>query len=141
MSQARGRRYDVATMQEARRLFDGGWSPHQIRQILLRRGLDVSRRTITRWVDPRAAERQREADRRAKAARRARSGSWFRADATVEFRMARLRELAEVGVPHTSAAKVLTLAFGVEVTEWMVRKALHDGTVPRPWRPRLGVAA
>lgn len=131
-----GVRHSSATIAEARELARGGWSAYAIAQILQRRGTRVSEGTVRTWVDPRHAERRRLAQRQRMNQSRARGlgAPWMHVDATPEYKAARLRALADAGVGPAHIARVLTLDFGAEVTENMVRNALASGSVPSPWK-------
>lgn len=133
------RRHDSTTIGEARRLAElGGWSAYKIAKILTGRGIPVSESTVRRWIDERASEldrgRGRARMRRQRVAERAGKGCWFRPDATVEYRMARLASLAATGVSVAAVAKVMTVDFGDPLTEKEVRQVLATGRPPLKWR-------
>jgi hypothetical protein len=140
-----GRRYDSATIAEARKLADASWSAYKIAQIFNRRGIPVSEGTVRCWIDPKYAERRSLGNRQrmrevlAKAkAERAQGGPWFHANASAEYRMQRLVALATVGLTVPKLVEVLRLDFGDVLSEHEVRRAVETGRPPRRWRPTEG---
>lgn len=125
-------------IEQARTLYDGGWSPKQISGLFRRRGLRVHEDTIAEWVDPALAERRRERQRqRMRELNARRTGGRLGAGPprSAEFRRARIESLAAMGVPARSIAKVMSFDFpDTPVSEWHVRQALKTGQPPRPYR-------
>lgn len=127
---------------EAQRLFAGGWSRYQIAKLFRRRGVSVDENTISAWVDPERADRdrRRQAERaRILAARRSggRLGAGPRRGP--EFRQARMTSLRGLGMSYDAIAKVMSFDFpGEPVREWQVKDALRSGTPPRVYRELVG---
>lgn len=48
----RGVRHSTETIDTARRMRDGGWTPHEIQQYLTNHGTPVTFATVKAWVDP-----------------------------------------------------------------------------------------
>jgi len=140
MSAAHGRRYPISVVTEARQLAAGDWTPAEIAKVLNRRGIPVARDTVARWVKPDVHLRRNRTSlanaRRARAAARLASADpWLRADATPEYKTARLLALDRLGVlDRAQIAAVLTIDFGAPINAAMVSAAIDSGCVPAPWR-------
>lgn len=138
MSAAHGRRYPITVVTQARQLAADEWTPTQITRLLNRRGIPVTRDTVTRWIDEKAHARRTRASadrlRRERAANRLEgSEPWLRSDAGCEYRMARLQVLVRAGLPAEHVARVLTLDFGVPISGDVVRRVLDNGNPPAAW--------
>lgn len=129
-----GVRYDSKTVAEVQRLADAGWSQRRIRGIMLsERGHSPSFETISRWLNPRYAERSRARVRRVEGLKRAESWT-FRLPGpggrqTSAYREAFIRRLDEADVPKQSIAKVCTILFGEPVSRERVRRLLVKDSV------------
>jgi hypothetical protein len=90
-----GRRHSVGLMIEARHLAeDGGWSAPEIAQLFAKRGVTVSERQVYRWIDPKLAERDREASKAYWRSKIPERGTKLgQPHHTPEFKLARAREL------------------------------------------------
>lgn len=146
---ASARRYDTAVMHQARTLYEGGWNVTDITRILKREGVDPSPtfRTVKTWVDPTYYERRLEEDRRAKRralAREMLSGCRFDLQlrgSSPEYRYARLKALADLGLGMTDVGKVMGIDFGEPLSREQVKRALDEGKWPKIYRKRAGKAA
>lgn len=99
---------------EAQALAAGGWGPYVIAKIFKKRGTPVSGKTIQDWIDPRIAERRRDAQRkrmrRINAARtRGRLGAG--PPRSPEFRLARMQSLRDLGMSYNAIAIVMNFDF------------------------------
>ena len=123
----------------ARRLHSGGWSPRRIADLLARQhDVRVDAGTVTEWVDPVAAERRRSRQRqrmREQNARRTGGRLGAGPQRSPEFRLARMKSLAAVGVSPENIARVMNFDFpDVPVTRHVVIRALATNQPPPAYR-------
>lgn len=126
--------HSTATMQLARTMYAGGWTPTQIRRYLvnLMEGGAPSLSTVRTWVVPGLAEERlqwkREYQRRYRA-----EGRPSRTPL-----LDRMRQLQEAGATQASIAAAIGLYEGVPLTEGQVRYYLRHGREPRIPKRRAG---
>lgn len=101
----------------ARRMHTAGWTSSGIARLLVRDGVQVSRFTVARWIDPLKAEQHRLQSRQAK--RRTRIASTlFRMPGRMssDYQEALARRLSEEGLTPTAIAIAYRVFFPDE--EW-----------------------
>lgn len=106
---------DPMTRAEAVRfcqLNHGLLSPRVMVEHLTARGYPVGMTTVRGWADPEYGDQHRANNAERKRRQRL---------------MGRMRELREAGVTYSCIARVMTLDFGIRVTEEQVRYALRVG--------------
>ena len=127
--------YPETLRAEARTLGDAGWEPTQIVRIFARRGVNpLPTPSAVRWWLSGSAnfERQMEHQRRSKARRQARAsgGRMLGKPRTPEFKLARIRALAQRNISVRSIAVLIQFDLGDPITESQVRRALERGIYP-----------
>lgn len=131
-------RHSAKVMAEARRLREAGWSLNEIRRLMAADGIDPvpAIGTIAIWTDD--AARRRELDRQARKHRELRvARSDFRLPGVrgPEWRLGRIRALADAEVGILDIARVMSIDFpGEPITRHDVRYALEVGRPPLAYR-------
>lgn len=113
--------YPNGVREFARRLGEAGRRPTEIRASLMKRGYTPDLETVTRWADPEYNEARNLRRRRAlngHGQRRRRVG-W-------EVRLARVRELRELGVSYRTIAVIVNHDLGADLTAGRVREIFRD---------------
>jgi hypothetical protein len=105
----------------ARQLGAAGWNAAKVRQVLSKEFPDhaPTLTTVSRWIDPDYAERQRECVRQGRyrmgADPESHRWGWRR-------RVQRIRELKEIGLRFEDVAKVARLDFGLKLSPRQVER-------------------
>jgi hypothetical protein len=129
---ATGRRHPMTVVAEARRMADGGWTPTEIRDHLVRRGVQVTSTTIARWTNAKAAKRQAaQRTQHNRAVSAGRSGRLGNSRATPEFKLARMRALREqTAMRDAQIARLMAFDFGDVMSRDAVNAALANNRYP-----------
>lgn len=138
----RERRHTTATVAEARRMFDGGWTIYEIARILSGRRAKIDPTTVGHWVDPDYSQRRlREQRERMNRLTAQRTGGRISAKPprSAHFRFERMKSLRALGLSHRAISTVMTFDFpDTPLSEDQVRYALRGDDVPPALR---GLAA
>jgi hypothetical protein len=119
-----GRGHSAKVVKRARELRAAGWSLRDTARIMTSEGMPVATSTVYRWSNAKGYQKELE--------RAAHNGRLRRAvnrrpsrGYTLEFKVERMRELAERDVSARAIGQVTKVWFGEELSERAVRKRLE----------------
>lgn len=130
--------YPAALMHEVRRLYAAGWSPTQIRGLLIERGEGrvPTTQTLLSWSRPGYHASQirgnRARHRRTAAARL--DGSLAPRSTTPDALLVRVRRLRAADLSYNAITKVVEIDFGQRFTEAEIERMAANGRLPRRLR-------
>jgi hypothetical protein len=128
--------YNSAHVERARELHDAGYGPAAIIRVFQREfGATPAVATVHSWTDESYRRHRRaqsaEAWRRTRAARF--DGRLGQEHHTLEFKQARIRALAEAGVPHRAISQAMTFDYG---EHWSRHQVDYVTSIDGPIRTR-----